>query len=176
MASLKMQPTEALGRQAFLQVVRAQRYYCLRKTASQASPVTSMGPLKEDGRGGAQAGSLLSPPAQSCVGYGLGCLLLPRASVLEGDSGLVPCTFTSWGLRSRGEPWPVSGHIFLPAVQHWSVIGPWVRENQETLSAPTPLWLLLAGNTLGRNPLSVPNVGSVTFGRRTSWSMKPGIA
>ena len=32
------------------------------------------------------------------------------------------------------------------------------------------------GNILGRNPLSVPNVGSVTFGRRTSWSMKPGIA
>lgn len=51
-----------------------------------------------------------------------------------------------------------------------------VRDSWETLSAPTLLWLLLAGNTLGRNLLSVPNVGSVTFGRRISWNTKPGIA
>lgn len=28
----------------------------------------------------------------------------------------------------------------------------------------------------GEKPFSVPNVGSVTSGRRTSWSMKPGTA
>lgn len=33
---------------------------------------------------------------------------------------------------------------------------------------------LLAGNTLGRSPSSAPSVGSATFGRRTSWSTKPG--
>lgn len=50
-----------------------------------------------------------------------------------------------------------------------------VRTRWEVHSDPTLVIAFPAGNTLGRSPSSVPNVENVTFGRRTSWSTKPGI-
>lgn len=66
---LKMEPTEALGRQAFLQVVRTRDTTASeRRLLARPTPSASVEPLQEAGRSGAQAGSQLSPQAQSYVG------------------------------------------------------------------------------------------------------------
>lgn len=97
-----------------------------------------------------------------------GKLSPPLQSLPEGGGFLdAPHSFTSHVeslRRQRGQ---------LSTVSRGARAGPLRGRAASLLSLHTP-WLLPAGNTLGRNPLSVPNVGSVTSGRRTSWSMKPG--